>query len=94
MALKPDYVPARLNLGNTLLEAGQNEEAVAEYEKVLELEPNYILAHQNLASALNRLGRFDEAMEHMQAGWKLEAEQRAKADSPASTAPEPTPTAP
>ncbi len=83
VALKPDFASARLNLANTLMESDKMEEAVAEYEKTLALDPNYILAHKNLASTLNRLGRFDEGMEHLQASWKLEEEERRKAEAPA-----------
>jgi Flp pilus assembly protein TadD len=61
---------------------GRAQEAVAEYEKALEIRPNYALAHKNLATALNRLGRFDEAMQHLQTSWRIEAESRSGPRSP------------
>jgi tetratricopeptide (TPR) repeat protein len=40
-------------------------EAIAEYEKALELEPRHPAIHRNLAIVLARLGRNREAVEHL-----------------------------
>ena len=73
----------RMNLANTLtivgnnLSSGANEipaeamrrydEAIAQYEKALELEPNQPVIHRNLGMLLARLGRYDEAKAHLRA---------------------------
>jgi Flp pilus assembly protein TadD len=72
----------RTNLANALtiignkLSGGANEipadamrrydEAIAQYEKALELEPNQPAIHRNLGMLLARLGRYDEAKAHLQ----------------------------
>ena len=48
-------------LGNALLEIGRLDEAVAEYERILQLNPNYPLAAFYLAQAYERKGQTNEA---------------------------------
>ena len=71
----------RTNLANALTIVGNNlsngareipaeamrryEEAIAQYEKALELEPNQPGIHRNLGILLARLGRYDEAKAHL-----------------------------
>lgn len=43
------------------------EEAIAQFEKALELEPNQPGIHRNLGIFLARLGRYDEAKAHLRA---------------------------
>ena len=43
---------------------GQFDEAIAHYQRVLELEPRYAEAHNNLGAALANRGRMDEAIAH------------------------------
>ena len=73
----------RTNLANALAIIGNNlsgsateipseamrryEEAIAQYEKALELEPNHPAIHRNLGLLLAHLGRFDEAEAHLRA---------------------------
>src|SRR5436190_24305287 len=73
----------RTNLGNVLTIVGNNlsngapeipaeamrryEEAIAQYEKALELEPNQPGIHRDLGILLARLGRYDEAKAHLRA---------------------------
>src|SRR6266567_3158057 len=73
----------RTNLANALAIIGNNlsgsateipseamrryEEAIAQYEKALELEPNHPAIHRNLGLLLARLGRLDEAEAHLRA---------------------------
>jgi Flp pilus assembly protein TadD len=73
----------RTNLANALTIIGNNlsgsateipseatrryEEAIAQYEKALELEPNQPAIHRNLGLLLAHLGRFDEAEAHLRA---------------------------
>ena len=73
----------RTNLANALTIVGNNlsngareipaeamrryGEAIAQYEKALELEPNQPGIHRNLGILLARLGRYDEAKAHLRA---------------------------
>jgi protein O-mannosyl-transferase len=73
----------RTNLANALTITGNNlsgnateipseamrryEEAIAQYEKALELEPSQPAIHRNLGLVLARLGRLDEAEAHLRA---------------------------
>lgn len=52
----PDYVPARLYLGHTLLESGEAAAALEEYSRVLALVPNEEVALYNRALAVRELG--------------------------------------
>ena len=48
----------------TLAERGQIGEAMAQFEKVLEIDPEDELAHSNLGIALAVRGELDEAIAH------------------------------
>ncbi|MCL2932613.1 MAG: tetratricopeptide repeat protein [Trichodesmium sp. MAG_R03] len=48
--------------GNQLLREGQLEEAIASYEKAIELNPQFAWCYQNLGDALEKTGRIDEAI--------------------------------
>ena len=69
LQLDPDSFKAHYNLGVTYGNQRRIDDAVAEYEKALEIGPNHpeaSLAHNNLgAIALDR-GQTDEAMEHFE----------------------------
>jgi tetratricopeptide (TPR) repeat protein len=72
----------RTNLANALAIVGNNlsvgaseipvdamqryDEAIAQYQKALELEPNQPAIHRNLGMLLARLGRYDEAKAHLE----------------------------
>jgi Flp pilus assembly protein TadD len=53
-----------LTKGNTLFEAGQWEQARAQYELALTADATVAEAHYDLALTLDRLGRNNEAMTH------------------------------
>ncbi len=53
-----------LNVGTELQAAGQLDEAVEQYRRVLALTPDDALAHSNLGTALAAQGRLDEAVGH------------------------------
>ena len=55
---------AHNSLGATLAERGQIGEAMAQFEKVLEIDPEDELAHSNLGIALAVRGELDEAIAH------------------------------
>ena len=50
--MRPDHVPALVNLGVTLLNLGQTDRAVGHLETALRYEPDSVQAHFALAKAL------------------------------------------
>jgi tetratricopeptide (TPR) repeat protein len=64
LSKNPDSWMAHNNIAISLLRKGELEEAVAHYNKALDLNPGYGEAHYNLANSLLRLGRVDEAVAH------------------------------
>ncbi len=63
LADDPDYVPARLNVGNLLLERGRLDEASREYQAVLDRLPEHYYALANLGVAAFLDGRREEGEE-------------------------------
>ncbi|MDP1774190.1 MAG: tetratricopeptide repeat protein, partial [Methylobacter sp.] len=53
LQIKPDYAEAHSNLGNTLKDLGQLDEAEASYRRALQLKPNFETAFSNLLFTLN-----------------------------------------
>jgi tetratricopeptide (TPR) repeat protein len=64
VARNPQSWMAYNNIAISLLQKGKTDEAIAHYNKALELDPNYGEGHYNLANALLRLGRTQEAVAH------------------------------
>jgi tetratricopeptide (TPR) repeat protein len=64
LAVNPDNVTIRNNLGNLRLAEGRVEEAIEQYRRVVRSMPDYAVAHDNLGNALASLGRVDEAIHH------------------------------
>ena len=62
IALRPQYVEALNNRGNTLREMKCLEEALANHEKALSIKPDYIEAHYDRGNTLLSLKRFGEAL--------------------------------
>ncbi len=63
----------RYNAGVDLLKAGQQGEAVAEFQEALRLKPGYAEAEDNLGIALTQMpGREGEARGHFEAAVKLD----------------------
>jgi tetratricopeptide (TPR) repeat protein len=58
-----NYV-AHNNLGYDLAHQGRPAEAIAHYQKALEINPDFAEAHNNLGTALLNQGRLEEASEH------------------------------
>ncbi len=62
---KTDYNSAiHFNLGNVLVEKGQDLEAMNHYLKAIHVKPDFADAHNNLANLYAKQGRQDAAIEH------------------------------
>jgi Flp pilus assembly protein TadD len=58
----PNQADAQYNLASALLRKGRIDEAIAHYQKVLELVPENADAHVNLGSAFLSKGRVEDAI--------------------------------
>ncbi len=59
-------------LGVVLFQKGQVDEAVAQYQKALEIDSNYVEAHYNLGNALFQKGQLDEAVIQFQKALEID----------------------
>jgi tetratricopeptide (TPR) repeat protein len=64
-------VEARNNLGNVLLQAGRNAEAIAQLEAAVRIKPNYADACNSLGAALYHAGRTREAIAQFAAALRI-----------------------
>ncbi len=64
IAENPDCWLAHNNLGVISSDQGRLDEAIAHYQKAVEIKPDYAEAHDNLGIALANRGRIDEALAH------------------------------
>src|SRR5262249_32111989 len=62
LALRPDNVTVRINLGNALSRPGALQGALPEYRKAIELDPKDAGAHVYLGDALGEKGDLDGAV--------------------------------
>jgi protein O-mannosyl-transferase len=62
---------ARDCLGDLLYHQGRVEEAIAHFQKALEIQPKYAQAHHHLGCALLAHGRVDEALAHFRKALEL-----------------------
>ena len=60
----PDCWMGYNNLGHALLQKGQVDEALEQFQKSLALFPNFVEAHSNLGAALFQKGHVDDAVAH------------------------------
>jgi len=60
----PQKVRPHNNLGNALKRQGKIEEAMAHFNKALQINPGYAKAHNNLGTALASQGKTEEALKH------------------------------
>ncbi len=63
---------AHNNLGGTLLERGQLNEAIAHYRRALEIKPDVAQVQSNLGNALVREGNVEEAIAHLQKALQID----------------------
>ncbi len=66
LACTSDNYIAHNNLGDALLKKGSVDEAIAHFQKALQIKPDYAEAHNNLGDALLQKGSVDEAIAHCQ----------------------------
>jgi len=62
LASNPNCWLGHNNLGNALLQKGQVDDAIAQFQYALEENPNYALAQYNLGNALLQKGQVDDAI--------------------------------
>ncbi len=62
---------AHNNLGATLVEKGQIDEAISQYQEAIRLKPDYAGFQYNLGVAFNKKGRTDEAISQFQEAIRL-----------------------
>jgi len=72
IAKNPDSATAHNNLGIALVQNGAADEAIAHYQKALELDPAYRFAHYNIGAALLEKGQVDDAIPHLRTLLKMD----------------------
>ena len=65
IACTTDNAIAQANLGQAFYEKGTLDEAIAHYQKALQIDPNQAFAHSALGLALLEMGRPDESVNHL-----------------------------
>jgi Fe-S cluster biosynthesis and repair protein YggX len=71
----PENELGHFRLGQLLMEAGQNEEAVQSFRRTLELSPQFSKVYQLLAKCLITLNRQDEAVQVLEKGFAVADER-------------------
>ena len=69
--LRPDSIPARVNLAAALSASDEFAAAVTHYEAILSTDPNNASAHAQLARCLVELSQIEFAVEHLRAAVRL-----------------------
>jgi tetratricopeptide (TPR) repeat protein len=72
IARNDDCLMAHNNLGILLGGMGRSDEALAHYQKALELDPHRVDAHYNLGSLLESMGRTNEALVYYQKALEID----------------------
>ncbi len=70
----PSNTFARYGLAQECVKSGENEQALTEFNNILESNPDYQAAYYHAGKALERLGRKEDAQAMYKAG--IEASQR------------------
>jgi tetratricopeptide (TPR) repeat protein len=76
LRIHPACVPAMVNAGNLLLEAGDLAGAIARFEAAIVLDPDYPEAHHNLGVAFRRAGRRSDAVRELRRATGLERRRK------------------
>jgi lipoprotein NlpI len=78
LACVPRFAPAIANLGNLLIEAGDLDGAIAQYEAAIAADDDCAVAHFNLGVAYKRAGRVGEGVRAMRKAQRLEGRKAGK----------------
>lgn len=62
LALNPNSMAVRTNLGNVFFDRGDLKNAKEQYEQALKIKPDFVQAHNNLGNILAHEGKLDEAI--------------------------------
>ena len=87
LALSPDDVKVRNNLGITYLQLAMFDEAVAAFKEALGLDSSYSLAYYNLACLYGRTGDVENAVGYLRQAMAFKPETRAWAIADSDFAP-------
>ena len=71
LEIDPSQYEVQISWGASLFELGRIDQAIDQYQMVLDDVPSYGPAHNNMAVALNRQGRFVETQFHLQQALRL-----------------------
>lgn len=74
LAASPDNYRYHFELANLYAESGKEDDAIASYERALEINPKYIEALVNLGSLHSDRGELDEAVEKLEKALALDPE--------------------
>lgn len=80
--LRPDYPPSLVNVGNLLLEDGELDAAIVQYERAVRVDDEYSIAHLNLSAAYKQAGRHEDAVREYRRAGKLEGRMFGKPTKP------------
>ena len=72
--LKPENLFAHSNLGNAFKDLKRYEDAIASYNKAIEIDINYAEIHNNKGNALKSLERYNEAIESYDKAIKIKSD--------------------
>lgn len=64
--IRRDDAMDHTTLGNSFHQEGRMDQAIAEYQKALEIDPNLADAHSNLGVAFLEMGRVKDSIAHLQ----------------------------
>ncbi|MGD2099691.1 MAG: tetratricopeptide repeat protein [Desulfobacterales bacterium] len=70
----PGKARPHFNLGSAFSGQKEDEQAIPQYQRALEIDPNLAQPHINLGEALERQGKMDEALEHYRTALELKPE--------------------
>ena len=70
--LNPAFAEAYNVLGRAYVAKGRVDEAIACYQKALEVRPDYVVAHNSLGNLLLHNGQVDQAMIHCRKALELD----------------------
>lgn len=73
LVIRPTAV-AHNAVGVTLAQLKRSEEAIASFQRAIQLDPTYAVAHYGIGNALVKAGRADEAVDELLQALKLEPE--------------------